>query len=192
MWFEDEGWLHLPWVRRFPSPNQDPRPLGTLVDTLVVHCISLPERGRSTQYIEDLFLNRLDTHANLEFAELLGLHVSAHFLIDRDGAVTQFVSCDNRAWHAGVSAAMGRHHFNHFSIGVELLGDVYTQFEPAQYDSLRRLTLELMKLYPLRYAAAHSEIAPTRKNDPGQFFDWSGFRKPNTFELQLLPGPVAE
>lgn len=185
MWFEDEGWLHLPWIKRVPSPNEDPRPLGTLVDTLVVHCISLPERGRSTEYIEDLFLNRLDYNAHPSFPALTGLHVSAHFLIDRDGAVTQFVSCDTRAWHAGVSAAMDRHHFNHFSIGVELLGDVYTPFEVAQYDSLRKLTLELLKLYPLRYAMAHSEISPTRKNDPGPFFDWTDFRKSNTYELKI-------
>ena len=80
---------------------------------------------------------------------------------------------------------MDRHHFNHFSIGVELLGDVYTPFEVAQYDSLRKLTLELLKLYPLRYAMAHSEISPTRKNDPGPFFDWTDFRKSNTYELKI-------
>ena len=184
MWFDDDGWLSLPWVRRMPSPNQDARPMGTPIDTLVIHSISLPERGRSAQYIEDLFLNRLDYKADPGFIELVDLHVSSHFLIDRAGAVTQFVSCDSRAWHAGISSAMYRHNFNHFSIGIELLGDVYTPFEAAQYASLKQLIAELQQRYPLRYAMAHSEISPTRKTDPGPFFDWSGLRKSNTYELE--------
>ena len=113
------------------------------------------------------------------------MHVSSHFLIDRDGSVTQFVSCEKRAWHAGISAAMYRYNFNHFSIGIELLGDVYTPFEAAQYASLKRLALELKTRYPLKYAMAHSEISPTRKTDPGPFFDWKGLRKSNTYELQI-------
>lgn len=158
--------------------------MGTQIDTLVIHSISLPERARTPQYIHDLFLNRLDHNAAPSFAELAGLHVSAHFLIDRDGAITQFVSCDSRAWHAGVSSAMYRHNFNHFSIGIELLGDVYSPFELAQYASLKKLIAELQRRYPLRYAMAHSEISPTRKTDPGPFFDWSGLRKSNTYELE--------
>lgn len=184
MWL-DEGWIEEDWVRRLQSPNQDARPMGTVIDTLVVHCISLPERGRDPSPITDLFLNRLDCHSHASFAELIGLHVSSHFLIDRDGAVTQFVSCEKRAWHAGISAAMDRSNFNHFSIGIELLGDIYTPFEQVQYASLKRLALELQARYPLRYAMAHSEIAPTRKTDPGPFFDWKGLRKSNTYELQI-------
>jgi len=103
MWL-DEGWIEEDWVHRLQSPNQDARPMGTVVDTLVVHCISLPERGRDPALITDLFLNRLDYHAHVSFGELIGLHVSSHFLIDRDGSITQFVSCEKRAWHAGISA----------------------------------------------------------------------------------------
>lgn len=184
MWL-DEGWIEEDWVRRQQSPNQDARPMGTVVDTVVIHCISLPERGREVGPIEDLFLNRLDCHSHPTFAELAGLHVSSHFLIDRAGSIIQFVSCEKRAWHAGISAAMNRSHFNHFSIGIELLGDVYTPFEAAQYSSLKRLLRELQSRYPLKYAMAHSEIAPTRKTDPGPFFDWKDLRKSNTYELQI-------
>ncbi|MFN4329551.1 MAG: 1,6-anhydro-N-acetylmuramyl-L-alanine amidase AmpD [Limnobacter sp.] len=185
MWFDDDGWLKHDWVQRQPSPNYDTRPLGTRIDTVVVHCISLPERGRSRQFIEDLFLNRLDTSAHPSFAELQGLHVSSHFLIDRDGSVVQFVGCENRAWHAGVSSGFGRTNFNHFSVGIELLGDVYSPFEVTQIQRLKQLIVELKKSYPLRYAAAHSEIAPGRKTDPGPFFDWKGIRKSTTYELDL-------
>lgn len=181
--FLDEGWIEEDWVNLMQSPNQDARPMGTRVDTLVIHSISLPERGRNASLVKDLFLNRLDFRQHPELAELHGLHVSAHFLIDRDGAVTQFVSCEKRAWHAGVSAGMGRTNFNHFSIGIELLGDVYTPFEGVQMASLHRLVATLSERYPLKYALAHSEIAPGRKTDPGPYFDWKGLRKTYTYEL---------
>lgn len=184
MWL-DEGWIEEDWVTLMQSPNQDARPMGTVVDTLVVHCISLPERGRSPANITDLFLNRLDYHHHHSYAELMGLHVSSHFLIDRDGSITQFVSCEKRAWHAGISAAMDRSNFNHFSIGIELLGDVYTPFDAAQYASLKRLARELQTRYPLKYAFAHSEIAPARKTDPGPFFEWKGLRESNTYKLKI-------
>ena len=188
MWLDD-GWLELDWVRRSISPNQDTRPMAVDIDTLVVHCVSLPERGRDPALVEALFLNQLNIALHPTFAELEGLHVSAHFLIDRAGKVTQFVSCERRAWHAGISAGMNRANFNHFSIGVELLGDIYTPFERAQYNSLKRLIIELKKRYPLRYAVAHSEICPTRKTDPGQFFEWKDLRKPNSYELLFPPKP---
>ena len=184
MWLDD-GWIEKDWVHRTPSPNADARPIGTVVDTVVLHCISLPERGRSSQAVSDLFLNQLNFHQHPEFELLHGLHVSAHFLIDRQGHTTQFVSCDRRAWHAGISAAMGRVNFNHFSIGIELLGDVYSPFEEVQYQSLLTLMGELARRYPLKYVIGHSEIAPTRKPDPGPFFEWKRVRKSITYEISL-------
>jgi AmpD protein len=123
--------------------------------------------------ISDLFTNRLDLHAHPEFADLKDLRVSSHFLIRRDGELIQFVSCHDRAWHAGVSSWRGRARCNDFSIGVELEGVDHDVFTPAQYATFNRLQQALIDRYPLRGIAAHSDIAPGRKTDPGLFFDWS-------------------
>lgn len=168
-----------------PSPNFNERPAGVEIDSVVVHCMSLPERSHDSRNPVDLFLNRLNTQAHPEFAELAGLEVSSHFIIDRQGKVLQFVSCDKRAWHAGASAAMGRENFNHFSIGIELIGDIYSTFEPVQYTRLGDLLVCLSRAYALKFIFAHSEIAPTRKTDPGPFFRWESFRKPNSYAIQL-------
>lgn len=183
MWLDEDGWIDQPWVHRIPCSNHDPRPLGTQIDSLVIHSISLPERVHDFDAVKALFLNQLDCTAHPEYAALEGLHVSSHFVIDRQGDIYQFVSCDRRAWHAGVSAAMDRQNFNHFSLGIELIGDVYCTFEQAQYDSLFKLIAELRNRYPLKYGFAHSDIAPTRKTDPGPFFDWKRIRQSYTYEL---------
>lgn len=183
--FDDEGWLRGSNVRQIPCANHDDRPADTVIDSVVVHCISLPERDRHVDLPIDLFLNRLDVEANPELAALATLRVSSHFLIDRSGIVYQFVSCNDRAWHAGISAGMGRSQFNDFSIGVELLGDVYSPFTAYQLSSLTHLIETLGKSYPLRYAFGHSEIAPGRKTDPGQFFPWAKYRMPHNFEIAL-------
>lgn len=180
------GWFNCAGLVQCPSPNFNRRPLDAVVDSVVIHCISLPERNPSFQNPRDLFLNRLDITQHPAFYELKGVEVSAHFLIGRKGELMQFVSCDHRAWHAGVSAGMGRTNFNDFSIGIELVGDVYSPFEPVQYRQLITLLGELRRIYALRFAFAHSEIAPTRKTDPGPFFDWESIRKPNTYELLPL------
>jgi AmpD protein len=101
------------------------------------------------------------------------MRVSAHFLIERDGTLTQFVSCEARAWHAGVSSFRGRVRCNDFSIGVELEGTDFIPFADAQYRTLARLVPALVRRYPLSAARAHSEISAGRKTDPGPCFDWS-------------------
>jgi len=145
------------------------------VELLVVHNISLPPgRFRSGQ-VERFFANELEPHAH-PFLELLaGLRVSAHFLVERDGGVTQFVSCSQRAWHAGASVFGGRSGCNDFSIGVELEGTDFTAYEPAQYAALALLTGALRTALPLRAVRGHSQIAPGRKTDPGPLFDWHRF-----------------
>ena len=115
------------------------------------------------------------------------LRVSAHFLIERDGHVTQFVSCLDRAWHAGVSAWEGRERCNDFSIGIELEGLEGTQFEPAQYASLARLCHGIADLYPIAHIAGHEHIAPGRKEDPGSGFDWSLLRSLTKLSDQYFP-----
>jgi AmpD protein len=116
----EEGW-YVP-ARRCPSPNFGPRPAGVSIDLTVVHSISLPPGVYGGDAIERLFTNRLDWDAHPYFQQIRGLEVSAHFLVRRDGALVQFVSCDARAWHAGRSSWRGRDNCNDYSIGIELEG----------------------------------------------------------------------
>lgn len=169
-----DGWCSN--VVRAPSPNFDVRPVGAVVDLLVIHNISLPPGQFGGSFIADLFGNCLDCDAHPYFDRLRQLRVSAHFLIQRDGAVLQFVSGNARAWHAGASAFDGRTCCNDFSIGVELEGSDFEPFLPVQYGALVTLTHALQARYGLRDVAGHEHIAPGRKTDPGPFFDWTAYR----------------
>lgn len=171
-----DGWLSS--VTREASPNCDERPVGEAVCLVVVHAISLPPGEFGGPYIADLFLNRLDPAAHPYFAQIHALRVSAHFLIRRDGGLVQFVSCDRRAWHAGVSQWRGRDRCNDFSIGVELEGGDESAFEAAQYRALNALLRALRARYPIEDVVGHSDIAPGRKTDPGPFFTWSEVASP--------------
>lgn len=173
MRIDADGWLS--GVRRLASPNCDRRPPSTAVSLLVVHNISLPPDQFGGPYIERLFTNTLDCSAHPYFEQLRELRVSSHFLIRRDGAIVQFVPCGKRAWHAGVSEWRGQQRCNDFSIGVELEGCDTQPFSDAQYAALARLTRRLRRRYPLQDVAGHSQIAPTRKTDPGPHFDWPRF-----------------
>ena len=155
------------------SPNQDERPPGTEISLVVLHSISLPPGEYGGEAIERLFTNCLDPAAHPYFREICGLKVSAHFLVRRNGSVIQFVPVERRAWHAGVSSWRGRERCNDFSIGIELEGSEETPFEPVQYEALTNLIKQLQKQHPIRDIAAHSEIAPGRKTDPGAHFDWA-------------------
>ena len=162
----------LPGARRILSPNCDRRPQGCDITLLVLHSISLPRGVYGGDAIERLFTNRLDPAAHPSFAELAGLRVSAHFLVRRDGALIQFVGLARRAWHAGASRWRGRERCNDFSVGVELEGTDSGAFEDAQYRCLEDLVRSLRTAWPLREYAAHSDVAPGRKTDPGARFDW--------------------
>jgi len=167
---DPDGWLA--GVRRVESPNYDDRPAGTEISLLVVHSISLPPGEYGGDSIEKLFTNRLDPEAHPYFRQIEGLKVSAHFLVRRDGRVVQFVPVHRRAWHAGVSSWRGRSACNDFSIGVELEGTDDAPFEEAQYLALGELLARLRTALPLRDLAAHSDVAPGRKTDPGPGFAW--------------------
>jgi N-acetyl-anhydromuramoyl-L-alanine amidase len=156
------------------SPNHDERPAGVAASLLVVHSISLPPGEYGGDAIERLFTNRLDPSAHPYFAEIAGLRVSSHFLIRRDGELVQFVPTPRRAWHAGESSWRGRERCNDFSLGVELEGLDTARFERAQYARLAALVRALRMRLPLTDIAAHSDIAPARKSDPGPGFDWPG------------------
>lgn len=162
------------WVA---SPNCDPRPDGADISLLVIHSISLPPGQFGGSDVANLFLNRLDPAAHPYFATIASLKVSAHFLIGRNGALTQYVPCELRAWHAGVSSWQGRERCNDFSIGIELEGTDDTPFEAAQYDTLAHLTRALFARYGSLDLAGHSDIAPGRKTDPGPHFDWARYRE---------------
>ena len=165
--------MKLAAPRFIPSPNFDDRPPGARVEVIVIHNISLPPGEFGGPYIEDLFLNRLHPGAHAYFAGISTLKVSAHYLIRRDGQVIQFVDTDKRAWHAGVSNWQGREKVNDFSIGIEMEGSDDQPFENAQYDALNQLLTDLTERYGKLPLTGHSDIAPSRKTDPGPYFDWS-------------------
>lgn len=169
-----DGWCR--GVLREPSPNYDSRPAGVNLDLLVIHNISLPPGEFGGSFITDLFCNQLDCNAHPYFDQLRTLRVSAHFLIRRDGKVIQFVSTNNRAWHAGASTFAGRERCNDFSIGIELEGTDSAPFTAPQYDALVILTRALQACYPIVDVVGHEHIAPGRKTDPGPFFDWAYYR----------------
>lgn len=165
-----DGWL--PGVRRILSPNCDERPPHMPVDLIVVHAVSLPPGEFGGDAIERLFTNTLDPALHPYYRLIHGLQVSAHFLIRRDGAVVQFVSCERRAWHAGASQWRARERCNDFSIGIELEGCDTLPFEAAQYERLATLIVAVERRYPIADIVGHADIAPGRKTDPGPHFDW--------------------
>ncbi len=172
---DHDGWCDA--ARRVLSPNCDARPTAVAPDMVVIHNIQLPPQPvGATEFagpdIERLFTNSLKVADHDCYAELAQLRVSAHFLIRRDGEVVQFVPCNQRAWHAGVSAWQGRERCNDFSIGIELEGSDFVPFTAIQYQSLDQLLLAIQTRYPIAHLVGHSEIAPERKTDPGLFFVW--------------------
>lgn len=162
-------------LRIVASPNCDPRPQGQEVTLLVVHSISLPPQTYGGSGIERLFTNMLDPAEHPYYAQIAHLRVSAHLLLRRNGQAVQFVPLQLRAWHAGDSIWRGRSGCNDFSVGVELEGGDAESYTDAQYARLAQATRALCRVLPLRDVAAHSDIAPTRKTDPGPLFDWVRF-----------------
>ena len=166
-------------ARRAPSPNCEPRPEGSKPDLLVIHNISLPPGEFGGDAIEELFCNCLDWESHPYYREIRGLRVSAHLLIRRDGEPVQFVSFEERAWHAGQSCFDGRENCNDFSIGIELEGTDELPYTDRQYEMLADITSALLSAYPDMSStriAGHSDIAPGRKTDPGPAFDWPRYR----------------
>ncbi len=168
----------LSGCRQIASPNRGLRE-GAGIELLVIHNISLPAGEYGTGCIEQLFTNCLPPDAHPTFAEISRLRVSSHLLIDRAGALTQFVPFTMQAWHAGQSSFLGRERCNEYSIGIEVEGADFEAFTDAQYDSLTQVTLALFDSYPglnVDRIAGHSDISPGRKTDPGPFFDWRRYR----------------
>jgi len=174
--------LPLTWLDDaicLPSPNFNDRP-NNEISLIVIHCISLPPGKFGTKKVQEFFCNKLNQNEHPYFAKIANLKVSAHFFIERSGSLTQFVSCDKRAWHAGISNFNGRNNCNDFSIGIELEGTDCQKFDEPQYQTLANLVQILRKHYPAIKSAnicAHSDIAKGRKTDPGAYFDWRKLAK---------------
>ena len=181
----DDGWWRP--ATRVPSPNASARPDGALVDTVVLHSISLPPGQYGGDAIERLFTNTLDWSAHPYFETIRGLEVSAHFLVRRDGTVLQFVPIDRRAWHAGRSSWAGRAEANDWSIGIELEGLEGDSFEPAQYDALATLLPAIDRVRAVRHVVGHEHVAPGRKIDPGPGFDWAALAARLRWDAARIP-----
>jgi N-acetyl-anhydromuramoyl-L-alanine amidase len=164
----DANWVY--------SPNFDERPDPTDLSLIVIHCISLPPGEFGSQYIDYLFTNRLDPEQHVYFKEIHQLKVSSHLLITRTGKITQYVPFDKRAWHAGNSIYKEREKCNDYSIGIELEGTEDIPYTNKQYHQLARVIIALIDTYPnlsFKHISGHSDIAPGRKTDPGESFDWA-------------------
>ena len=178
------GWCS--GVSHCPSTHCNERPQAE-VSLLVLHNISLPPGQFGTGKVQEFFTRGLNASEHPYFATIAELRVSAHFFIERDGRVSQFVSCLQRAWHAGVSSFAGRDNCNDFSLGIELEGTDDLPYSEAQYDALVPLVQQLLAAYPalsVERICGHCDIAPGRKTDPGPAFDWPRLR------MALLAGPV--
>jgi N-acetylmuramoyl-L-alanine amidase len=144
-----------------PSPNHGPRPAGGGVDMLILHYTGMPSAAAA--------IERLCTPE---------ARVSAHYVIDEDGTVWRLVPEERRAWHAGISSWAGRRDINDRSVGIELVNPGhefgYRDFPEAQMASLETLCREILRRHPIppRHVLGHSDVAPQRKRDPGERFDW--------------------
>lgn len=179
------GWYG--YARKLASPNFGARPPAALVDLIVIHSISLPPGQYGGDEVERLFTNTLDWNAHPYFKSIEGMAVSAHFFVRRNGELWQFVSCDERAWHAGRSQYRGRAECNDDSIGIELEGLEGEPFEASQYEALSGLCAAIAQHYPVAHIAGHEHIAPGRKQDPGAGFDWALLRRSLGWPAEWFP-----
>ena len=144
-----------------PSPNFDARETGVPVDMLVMHYTGMPSGEEALSRLTDV-----------------ECQVSAHYMIEEDGRVFALVDEAERAWHAGVSYWRGYRNINARSIGIELVNPGhefgYRGFPEVQMQALKALALDILSRHPIprRNVVGHSDIAPTRKDDPGELFDW--------------------
>lgn len=144
-----------------PSPNSDARPRGASVDTLVLHYTGMASAEAA--------LARLTDPA---------AKVSAHWCIGEDGTLWRLVPEHRRAWHAGRSLWRGRPAVNDRSIGIELVNPGhafgYRPFPRPQMDALLALAHAVLSRHPIapRNVVAHADVAPLRRADPGELFDW--------------------
>jgi N-acetyl-anhydromuramoyl-L-alanine amidase len=185
-----QGWHRS--AKRLDSPNFGSRPDNAHTDLLVIHSISLPPGEYGGTQVQALFTNQLNWDEHPYFQSIRGMQVSAHFFIDRTGLLWQFVSVQDRAWHAGQSHYRGRNNCNDDSIGIELEGIEGDVFEPVQYRTLVALCRDLAQHLSISFIAGHEHIAPGRKKDPGTGFDWTFFEKNLALPAIVFPELAAK
>lgn len=171
------GWLSETTLARTSHFNL--RSDGAEVSLLVIHNISLPPGKFGRDLVTPFFMGNLDPGDDPFLREIADMRVSAHCFIDRIGTITQYVSFDDRAWHAGESCFQGVTNCNDFSIGIELEGTDDLEYTDAQYERLNALTRLIIQSYPkitLGRIVGHNDIAPGRKTDPGVSFNWGRYR----------------
>ncbi|MCO6505431.1 MAG: 1,6-anhydro-N-acetylmuramyl-L-alanine amidase AmpD [Snodgrassella sp.] len=170
-----DGWLQQ--CNHLPSPNFAPRSDINDVSVVVLHNISLPPFQYGQGAVQRLFTNQItSTEDDIFLRSLTALRVSSHFFVERDGKLTQFVSCNAAAYQAGVSCFKGREGCNDFSIGIELEGCDFEPYTAAQYAQLTVLLRAICSVYPIQAVTGHEHIAPGRKTDPGHYFQWDNLR----------------
>jgi N-acetylmuramoyl-L-alanine amidase len=152
--------------RDLPSPNQDDRPAGTPIDMLILHYTGMQSARAAIDRLRDP-----------------AAKVSSHYVVDEDGFVLHLVPEERRAYHAGVSTWRGHTELNGRSIGIEIVNPGhewgYRDFPVLQLAAVCDLCLEILSRHPIppRNIVAHSDVAPDRKQDPGEKFDWEGFAR---------------
>jgi N-acetylmuramoyl-L-alanine amidase len=150
-------------MRFHSSPNHGPRPEGVPVDILLIHYTGMPTGAEALERLCDA-----------------RFQVSAHYLVEEDGTVFSLVPEDRRAWHAGAGYWRGDRDINSRSIGVELVNPGhewgYRPFPDAQMTAFAALARGIMERHGIspHRVLAHSDVAPARKEDPGELFDWRG------------------
>ena len=162
-------------IEEHPSPNHDARPAGAPVDLLILHYTGMASAEAACQRLTDP-----------------AAKVSAHYLIGEDGAIRRLVAEPRRAWHAGLAYWAGARDINGRSIGIELVNPGhefgYRRFPEPQIGALVALARNILERHriPAHRILGHSDVAPGRKQDPGELFDWRALA---TAGIGLWPGP---
>lgn len=153
-------------IFRHPSPNHDARPLHVAIDILLLHYTGMPTGSEALKALCNPVRK-----------------VSAHYLIEEDGRIFALVEEDRRAWHAGKACWRGFRNINARAIGIELVNPGhewgYRDFPEAQMQALIFLAREILSRHPIppRHVLGHSDVAPRRKQDPGERLDWQVLAK---------------